>query len=61
MRRVTLLRRLLVPLALLGLLSLGVAGPAGATTCRFSGGVAHARVDGGTGLRMFVMPDNGRL
>ena len=60
MRQVTLLRRLLVPLALLGPL-LGVAGPAGATTCRFSDGIAHARVDGGTALRMFVWPDNGRL
>ena len=32
-----------------------------ATSCRFSDGVAHARVDGGTAIRMFVWPDSGRI
>lgn len=34
----------------------GPAVPATATSCRFSDGVVHARVDGGTALRMFAWP-----
>lgn len=35
--------------------------PAHATSCGFQDGVARARVDGGTALRMFVWPDTGRI
>jgi Ca2+-binding RTX toxin-like protein len=52
-------------LALAAVLVLSAPGTAGATGCRFSDGVARARVDGGTALRMFVWPagspDAGRL
>jgi Ca2+-binding RTX toxin-like protein len=58
---VRLVSRLLLALLLAATVSIGITGAAGATTCRFSDGVAHARVDGGTALRMFVWPDNGRL
>lgn len=36
-------------------------GSASATSCRFSDGVARARVDGGTALRLFVWPESGRI
>ncbi|GAA1478338.1 hypothetical protein GCM10009623_27840 [Nocardioides aestuarii] len=43
----------------------GAVPPATATSCRFDDGVVHARVDGGTSLRMFAWPagspDGGRL
>jgi Ca2+-binding RTX toxin-like protein len=44
-----------VVLVACGLL-LGAAPPTSATSCRFGDGVVHARVDGGTALRMFVWP-----
>ena len=53
--------RLLVTLLVAGVLSVGAGGPADATSCRFADGVARARVDGGTSLRMFVWPETGRL
>lgn len=34
----------------------GGTSPASATSCRFADGVVHARVDGGTALRMFAWP-----
>lgn len=49
-------RRVLVVALLGGALALTAAAPASATSCRFVDGVVHARVDGGTALRMFVWP-----
>lgn len=60
-----ILSRLLVTVLLAAAVSVGTGGAATATSCRFSGGVAHARVDGGTALRLFVWPagspDAGRI
>ncbi len=55
-------RRLGPALALAAALAVVPSTPtAHATSCRFSDGTVRARVDGGTALRMFVWPDNGRI